>query len=199
MKPPLAVLDVDTQVDFMLPQGSLYVPGAVEIIPNLKRLMEWAREKNVPVISSGDAHPPDDPSFREWPPHCVVGTPGQRRIPETDFGNATVIANRPNAFAPPREWKGQFIVEKQEYDVSTNVNFDRILEALGPRRFIVFGVATDYCVLWSVRSLLKRGVEVSLVTDAVKGIKPEGTKQALEEMTAAGVRKVRTEEVCAGR
>lgn len=194
----LAFLDVDTQVDFMLPHGSLYIPGAVEIIPNLKRLMEWAREKNIPVISSADAHPPDDPSFRDWPPHCVVGTPGQRRIPETDFGNATVVANRPNAFTPPREWKGQFIVEKQEYDVSTNCNFDRILEALGPRHFIVFGVATDYCVLWSARSLVKRGLGVSLVTDAIKGIKPEGERRAIEEMTSLGVRLLTTDKVCGG-
>jgi nicotinamidase-related amidase len=129
----------------------------------------------------------------------VVGTPGQRRIPETDFGDSAVIANRPGAFTPPLEWKGQFIVEKQEYDVSTNVNFDHILEALGPRRFVVFGVATDYCVLWSVRSLVKRGLKVDLVTDAVKGIKPEGTKQALEEMTAAGVRFISTDSVCGRR
>lgn len=196
MSKPLVFLDVDTQVDFMLPHGSLCVPGAVDLIPNLKRLMNCAREQGIPVISSADAHPPDDPSFREWPPHCVVGTPGQRRISETDFGDATVIANRPDAFSPPREWKGQFIVEKQEYDVSTNANFDRILEALGPRRFVVFGVATDYCVLWSVRSLLKRGLEVDLVTDAIKGIKPEGEAQALEEMATAGARFISTDAVC---
>jgi nicotinamidase/pyrazinamidase len=199
MAEPITFLDVDTQMDFMLPHGSLYVPGAVEIIPNLKRLMNWAREQEIPVISSADAHPPGDPSFREWPPHCVVGTPGQRRIPETDFGDAAVIANRPGAFTSPREWKGQFIVEKQEYDVSTNANFDHILEALGPRRFIVFGVATDYCVLWSVRSLVKRDLKVDLVTDAVKGIKSEGEKQALEEMTAAGVRFILTDAVCGRR
>ena len=80
--------DVDTQADFMNPTGSLYVKGAETIVPNLKKLMDFARANNIPVLSSADAHAPDDPSFSEWPPHCVVGTPGQFRIPETSFPSA---------------------------------------------------------------------------------------------------------------
>jgi nicotinamidase/pyrazinamidase len=198
MSEPLVFLDIDTQVDFMLPEGSLYVPGAEEIIPNLQELMTYARQHEIPVISSADAHPPDDPSFSEWPPHCVVGTPGQKRIPQTLFPSPTVIANRAGAFRPPAQWAGQFIVEKQEYDVSTNVNFDAILASLGRRRFIAFGVATDYCVRWSALNLRKRGIPVDLVTDAIKAITEKGEREALEEMTAAGIRPVNTAEVLAG-
>jgi nicotinamidase/pyrazinamidase len=198
MNESLVFLDIDTQVDFMLPQGSLYVPGAEEIIPNLERLMKYAREHEIPVISSADAHPPDDPSFSEWPPHCVVGTPGQKLIPQTLLPSPTVIPNRPDAFRPPARWTGQFIVEKQEYDVSTNVNFDAILSSLGPRRFVAFGVATDYCVRWSVMNLGKRGIPVDLVTDAIKAISEKGEREALKEMAAAGIRRVRAAEVCAG-
>src|SRR5207247_10978287 len=59
MSEPLVFLDVDTQVDFMLPTGSLYVPGAEQIIPHLKKLMNSAREHAIPVLSSADAHAPD--------------------------------------------------------------------------------------------------------------------------------------------
>lgn len=190
-------LDVDTQIDFMLPSGSLYVPGAEAIVPNLKALMDCARGRGIPVISSADAHPPNDPSFAEWPAHCVLGTPGQNRIPETMFPKATVIPNRPGAFLPPREWSGQTIVEKQEYDVSTNLNFKAILASLGPRRWMVFGVATEYCVRSSVLALRKRDLSVDLVVDAIKPITEEGGRKALEEMTNAGVRFVKTAEVCA--
>lgn len=195
MAEPLAFLDVDTQIDFMLPSGKLYVPGAEQIIPNLQRLFTWARERGVPVISSADAHSSDDPSFREWPPHCVVGTPGQQRIPETLFPDATVISNRPGAFVPPAEWSGQFIVEKQEYGVSTNVNFGAMLEALGPRRFVVFGVATEYCVLSSVLALRRRQIPVDVVIDAIKPITVEGGKRAIDEMLSAAARLLKTDQV----
>ena len=197
MDEALVFLDVDTQADFMLPSGSLCVPGAEEIVPNLERLMNHARLHGIPVISSADAHPPDDPSFAQWPPHCVVGTPGQRRIPVTQFPAAKVVPNRRGAFVPPDAgWAGQTIVEKQEYDVSTNVNFPAILESLGRRRWVVFGVATEYCVRSSALALRQRGFPVDLVIDAIKPITEEGGRKALQELVAAGVRQVSTEMVC---
>jgi len=192
----LVFLDVDTQVDFMLPNGKLYVPRAEEIIPNLAELMSWARARGIPVISSADAHAPDDPEFSLWPPHCVVGTPGQRRIPETLCPDAMVVENRPGAFRSPREWVGQIIVEKSRYDLTTNVNFDAILAFLGRPCFVAFGVATEYCVLSAVLALRKRNLLVALVLDAIKPISEGGEKKAIEEMVAAGARLVTTEEVC---
>lgn len=197
MNEPLVFFDVDTQVDFILPTGALYVPGAEQIVPNLKKLMDYARANRIPVLSSADAHPPDDKSFAQWPPHCVVGTPGQFRIPETSFPSSIVVTNRPGRFQPPQEWIGQLIIEKQEYDATTNVNFDAILASLGERRFVVFGVATDYCILGTALGLRKRDRPVDLVTDAIKEIRPEDGSKAIEEMTAAGVRLVKTGAVCA--
>jgi nicotinamidase-related amidase len=192
-------LDVDTQVDFMYPSGALYVPGAEQIVPNLERLMERAREQSVPVISSADAHPPDDPSFAEWPPHCVVGTPGQRRIPATQLPSALVIPNRPGAFRPPLDWTRQVVleIEKQAYSVVTNANFESVLAALGPSRFVVFGVATEYCVKESAVALRALGLPVDLVVDAIRPITEQGGRRAIKEMLAAGVRLVATDEVCA--
>jgi nicotinate phosphoribosyltransferase len=192
-------LDVDTQVDFMSPGGALYVRGAEQIVPNLKRLMEHAGEQSIPVISSADAHPPDDPSFAEWPPHCVVGTPGQRRIPVTQSPSTLLVPNRPGAFRPPSDWTRQVVleIEKQAYSVVTNANFESVLAALGPTRFVVFGVATEYCVKESVLALRGLRLPVDLVVDAIRPITEEGGKRAIEEMLAAGVRLVTTEEACA--
>jgi len=75
--------DVDTQVDFILPEGKLYVLGAETIIPTLARLTDWAARHKVLVVASTDAHQPDDEEFTQYRPHCLVGTPGQRKIPET--------------------------------------------------------------------------------------------------------------------
>jgi nicotinamidase/pyrazinamidase len=193
---PLVFFDVDTQVDFMHPTGRLYVPGAEQIVPNLHRLMKWASENDVPVISTADAHSPDDPEFKIWPPHCVIGTPGQRRIPETLFPASVVIPCRPGAFQPPARWVGQLIVEKPTYSAEDNPNFDGILHALGSRRAGVFGVATEYCVLAVALALRRRGFKVEVVVDAIKPITAEGGRKALEEMAAACVRTVATAEIC---
>jgi len=180
----------------MLPSGKLYVPHAEEIIPNLTRLMSWAREHGIPVISSADTHAPDDPEFALWPPHCVAGTAGQRRIPETLFADATVVENRPGAFRLPKGWVGQVIIEKPVYDFTVNVNSDAILSSLGRPSFVAFGVATEYCVRADVLALRKRSLPVQLVVDAIKPITAEGGRKALEEMVAAGAELVTTAEVC---
>ena len=192
----LFFFDVDTQVDFMCSTGRLYVPRAEQIVPNLQRLMNWARANDVPVISSADAHSPDDAEFKIWPPHCVVGTPGQQRIPETLFPAPVVIPCRPGGFEPPERWTGQFIVEKATYSAQDNPNFDAILHALDSRRAVVFGVATEFCVLASALALCWHGFPVDVVVDAVKPITEEGARKALEEMAAAGVRLVTTANVC---
>ena len=195
---PPVFLDVDTQVDFMRPEGALYVPGAEQIVPNLKRLMIWAQAHRVPVISSADAHAPDDPSFAEWPPHCVVGTPGQSRIPETTLPSSAVVPNRPGSFRGRPETIEQLVLEidKTNYSVTSNANFRAVLDALGASRFVVFGVATEYCVKDSALALRMLGLAVDLVIDAIRAITPEGGQKAIEEMVAAGVRLVTTDEVC---
>jgi nicotinamidase/pyrazinamidase len=196
MNEHLVFFDIDTQIDFMLPEGRLYVPGAEQIVPNLVTLMSYARDHGVPVISSADAHTPDDPEFGIWPPHCVAGTPGQRRIPETMFADAVVVSSRPGAFAASAKWPSQIIIEKAAYDTAANPHFDAVLRALGPRRAVVFGVATEFCVRADVLSLRERGFPVDLVTDAIRPITEEGGRKAIEEMTAAGARLVSTVDVC---
>jgi nicotinamidase/pyrazinamidase len=196
MKEDRVFMDIDTQIDFMGPGGKLYVPHAEEIIPHLVQLMAYACERNIPVLSSADAHIPDDPEFKIWPPHCVIGSRGQRRIQETLLPGAVTVPSQSGPFIPPEKWPPQIIIEKDAYDTEANPQFGAILEALGPRRYIVFGVATEYCVRADVLSLRQRNKPVEVVVDAIKPITEEGGRKAIEEMTAAGVRLVKTSEVC---
>ena len=189
--------DIDTQADFMLPGGALYVPHAEQIIPNLVKLFACARGCGVPIIASADAHSPDDPEFKIWPPHCVTGTPGQKRIPETLLPDAMVVPSRPGAFVPPANWPAQIILEKPTYDTAANPNFDTVLRTLGPRRAAVFGVATEFCVRADALFLRERGFPVDLVIDAIKPITEQGGRKAIQEMTASGVRLVKTADVLA--
>jgi nicotinamidase/pyrazinamidase len=180
----VAFLDVDTQNDFMMPDGRLYVPGAEKLVPRLRRLVAHAAEQGFPVLASLDTHVPDDPEFATFPPHCVKGTEGHAKIAATRFPRSRVIENRPReiAFTP-----GEAIVlEKSIYSLFDNVNADAALRAVGRRHYVVFGVATDYCVRAAVLGLLARDIQVTVVTDAIAGITPAGEAQALAEMKAAG-------------
>lgn len=196
MDTPLAFFDVDTQFDFMDPAGKLYVPHAEDIIPQFVQLMACARERNIPVISSADAHAPDDPEFQIWPPHCVSGTRGQQHIKETSLPGAMTVSMHSGRFVPPEKWPSQIIIEKDVYATAANPNFDTILNALGPRRYIVFGVATEYCVRADVLALRERNKPVELVVDAIKAISEKDGRKALQEMEDAGAEFVTTSDVC---
>jgi nicotinamidase/pyrazinamidase len=195
--------DVDTQVDFMLPGGKLYVPGAEKIIPNLRRLVDAAREGRVLLVSSADAHTPDDEEFQEWPPHCLLGTPGQKKIPETLTEDPHIIPNRPVGPLPADlRGRAQMILEKAKLDVFSNPNAAALVEQLAPREgpaieFAVFGVVTEYCVRLAAGGLLERGRRVAIVTDAVETLDPAAGRRTLQALAARGARLVTTDQALA--
>ena len=187
-------LDVDTQRDFMRKDGALYVPGAERIVPKLRRLFDFARRNGISILSSVDAHAPDDPEFGAFDPHCVKGSEGQKKIAETLIGRPLVLENLPvdrNLVEAVRRYQ-QIIVEKQEIDLFSNPVAQRLLRAL-PARAIVFGVTTEHCVRAAALGLRRRGVSVVLVSDAVRALSPQGERDALLEMQAAGVETVALE------
>src|SRR2546423_7481251 len=103
--------DVDTQRDFLDPDGALYVPGAEGIVGNVAALNHWAAAHGIPVISTVDAHARNDPEFSQYPPHCIAGTPGQRK-PENTLREKRAII--PNLSMDLRtDGIQQFVVEKQ--------------------------------------------------------------------------------------
>ena len=164
--------DVDTQIDFLSPQGKLYVPGAEKIIPNLRRLTKYAADHRMPIVSSTDAHVQNDPEFSQYPPHCLVGTEGQKKVEETLLAEHLIVPNR--LIDLPREIEyPQIVVEKQAFDVFTNPNIDALLKALGKREIVLYGVVTEICVDRAARGLIQRGYRVNLVQDAIQHLNSE--------------------------
>ena len=192
--------NVDTQVDFMLPGGKLYVPGAEELIPNLARLTGLARKDRVFVVSDACVHTPDDPEFHRFPPHCVRGTPGADIIPETIARRFLILPDRREA-SVPRDLSPyqQVILEKQTLDVFDNPHTETVIGRLkeftdADAEFVVFGVVTEYCVRCVAKGLLDRGRRVALVEDAIKTLKTEDGNRALAEMKSLGARMINTRE-----
>ena len=195
----LVFVDVDTQIDFMLPHGNLYVPGAEQIIPNLERVMTFAREHRAPVVSSVDAHSSDDIEFQQFPPHCVKGTMGQEKIPQALLPQQKVLPNELKEFPEGDQFSGfqQWILEKQTFDLFDNVNAAPLFGRLAAAQYIVFGVATEYCVKAAVLGLLRLGRPVWLLVDTVRPIDAARGLGALREMQEAGAKLLTVPEISA--
>ena len=170
--------DVDTQVDFMLPDGKLYVPGAEETVPAMKRLVDAARAAGVVHVASADDHELTDaeistePDFlTTYPPHCLRGTRGARKIPETEQEDPVPLALElvPDFYLEGRE----FLLLKKSFDLFTNPNTERMLDRHGPDEIVVFGVATDVCDDAAIRGFLARGLKVRFAQDAARGLDDE--------------------------
>jgi nicotinamidase/pyrazinamidase len=199
--------EVDAQRDFMLPGGKLYVPGAEKIIPRINRLVEAARQSRVFLISSADAHNPDDPELREWPPHCLKGTSGADLVAEACAPDRLVIPNQQGfGLLESVTAYRQVTLQKNTLDVFDNPNTDtllgRITAAGSPAfdpdpAFAVFGVATEYCVQRTAEGLLRRGHRVAIVTDAVRPIDPDKGRQILANLHSSGARFITVEEALA--
>jgi nicotinamidase/pyrazinamidase len=157
--------DIDTQIDFLYPAGSLYVPGAERIVPLIAELNRAAPF----VISTMCAHSEDDPEFRIYPHHCVVGTVGQKKPA------ATIVEN-------------QFMLEKQQLDCFTNPRPMPLLQELNADRYVVYGVVTEVCVKFAAFGLLKTGKPVEIVSDAVCALNEADARQMFTAFRAAGGR-----------
>ncbi len=159
--------DVDTQLDFLFPSGALYVPGAEEIAPALSELTTFAAKHEITIVSTLDSHTENDPEFRVWKPHCVIGTQGHQKYSRTITQNQTLVA-------------------KHTIDVFASEKLHHVVEQLRAERYFVYGLATDYCVRTAAFGLLRKQVRVEIVTDAIKGINPQHTDAILQEFTGKG-------------
>jgi nicotinamidase/pyrazinamidase len=190
--------DVDTQHDFIDAHGRLPVPGAEGIVPNLRRLTEFAVTHHVPIVASADAHPPDDPEFEEFGPHCVAGTPGQRKVDATSVPGAETLDPDRAAEQLRRLLAGetpQLVIEKTELDVFAVPETTDVLRRIGPEGILVYGVTTEYCVLRAVEGMIERGYSPTVVADAVKAIGEQAGRDALAKMREAGAEMTATEDV----
>jgi nicotinamidase/pyrazinamidase len=192
----LVLWEVDTQTDFMLPGGKLYVPRAEKRIPNMRRLVDAARAEKAFLISSTDQHSPDDAEFKRFPPHCVCGTSGAEIIPELKAAEFIHVKNTNPADVPGAVSRGkQVIIEKQTLDVFDNPATEKLVAQFpGDSEFMVFGVVTEFCVRLAAKGLLDRGRRVAIVTDAIETLDPNEGKKTLDELGSRGAQLITTDD-----
>ena len=190
LNPGDALLIADVQNDF-LPGGALGISGGDEILPVLVTYMRRFEAKGLPIFLTRDWHPPNHTSFHHqggpWPVHCVAASPGSLPPPSFQTPPSAVLIYK------------AIDANQEAYSAFEHTALHRHLEALGVRRLFVGGLATDYCVLHTVKDARTLGYEVCLLTDAIRAVNvhPEDGRQAEAVMQQLGAVPVRVESVAA--
>lgn len=201
-----ALLLVDIQNDFM-PGGSFPVKDGDRILPIINQLMHYPFDM---ILASKDWHPNDHGSFAKthgktpgdeidleglhqilWPVHCVQDTPGAEFHPGFDSSKVQKVF-----------FKG---IDKNIDSYSTffdngrkrSTGLDQHLKERGIKSVYLAGLATDYCVMYSVLDALKLGFDTYVVIDGCRGINlhPDDTKKAIEEMIRSGAHIITSEKL----
>jgi len=177
------LVDIDTQFDFVRLEGALYVRGARELIPIWKKLTDLGQSLRLTMIATVDSHTPDDPEFAQFPPHCVIGTVGQSKVPETLAGYHQFVGRDHHSTI---DFDAQVILEKATIDIFAEPHAETVLGAVQCSTFVIYGVTTEYCVRAAVLGLRRRGLPVHVVSDAIQAAVPAAGERALAEMASAG-------------
>ena len=188
LRPGDALLVADIQNDF-LPGGSLGITEGDEVVPVLLRYLAKFQAQELPIFASRDWHPPHHCSFQEqggqWPVHCLMGSSGAQPPPRFSLPPSTQIIHKATC------------LDKDTYSAFEGTALETSLRAAGVRRLSVGGLATDYCVLNTVKDALARGFSVFLLVDAIRAVnlRPDDGRKAEEEMIRLGARPIRCENL----
>jgi len=199
-----ALIVVDVQKDFC-PGGALAVPDGDAVVPVIRSV----RERFPLVVFTQDWHPPGHKSFASshpgrrpgdvvelhgrpqilWPDHCVQGSPGAAFVEGLPLRPEDPVFRK--GLDPEVDSYSAFFDNRRIHDTG----LDAFLREKGVDHLYVAGLATDYCVRFTVLDALRLGYRVSLVLDACRGVdlRPGDVKAAVEAMRSAGA------EILAGR
>ena len=190
--------DVDTQIDFIESDGKLHVPGADKLKTNFRHLTKLGAEK-ARLCGSVDAHLPNDPEFKDWPEHCVYGTPGQHKVTETLSEAVLFIPSvqlTQNQLLEAADYSGQVIFEKQDINVRTNPNVKPFIELIKPDLVVIYGFVSEICVDNAVKLFASDlHYETVVVSDAIKELDKTKSESCKSNWIELGVKLINTSEV----
>jgi nicotinamidase-related amidase len=189
------LIDIDTQRDFLLADGSACITNHSEVLANIRRVMAWARHEHVPIISTAEVCPNTDGGSRI--DHCIDGTNGQKKIRYTLLSNrASFPADDRNALpADLLRAHKQVILHKRCIDPFEEPRIDRLLSEVQADEFLLIGAGTEEAIKATALGLLHRGKNVRIVVDALGSRNRKEAKLAIRKMKAKGARLVATKNL----
>jgi nicotinamidase/pyrazinamidase len=186
------IVDIDTQRDFLLANGKACIGNHRRVLAHIRRVMAWARSKNVPIISTAEVHPNNNGNGQIN--YCLDGTDGQKKIRYTLFNNRVSFAADGNTDLSRdmlRRYK-QVILHKRCVDPFDEPRIDRLLSEVRANEFIVIGISLEGAVAACALGLLQRGKQVTVVIDAVGSHNKKEAKLALRKMETKGAKLIET-------
>ena len=197
--------NVDTQFDFVSPEGKLYVPGAELLKLNWEKLTQFAKSKSITVVNTADWHYSNSPELsaqpdfiKTFPEHCMANSAGAEYIDETNPENPLVINWEGNTIYTKEIFHSRkyrnIVVRKDAFDVFKGNPFtDNLLKLLSPETVVVYGLTTNVCVNDAVVGLAKRVKRVIVVEDAIKEL--PNIPLPFENWKNLGVKLIKFEEI----
>ncbi|MBC8943800.1 MULTISPECIES: bifunctional nicotinamidase/pyrazinamidase [Xenorhabdus] len=204
-----ALLLIDLQNDFCT-GGTLAVRESEEVIEMANKAIELCQQHNITIIATQDWHPSDHMSFAInsgqpvgelgelngipqiwWPVHCVQGQLG------ADFHPALNQSAIQKIF---HKGENSQIDSYSAFFDNDHKNATRLHSWLSEQhinRLLILGIATDYCVKFTVLDALEHGYETYVIVEGCRGvnIQADDSQRAIEEMSAKGARLTSLSEI----
>jgi len=196
----IGVIVVDMQGDFTTwKNGSLAVEGTDKnFVDKVQKTTQELSAKGYPIFATQDWHPADHVSFYTnhsgkkpfeaikiedrtqvlWPPHCVQDTENAKILIDNSLFLAVVKKGQDKQYDSYSGFQD---------DGGANTEMNEILQKNGIKELIVYGIATDYCVRATAIDAADAGYKVTVIESLSKGVAPDTTAKALEEMKAKGI------------
>ena len=194
------VIVVDMQGDFTTwKNGTLAVNGADEAyVKKVADATALFKNEGFAIYGTQDWHPTNHISFAMnhagkkpfeviqvdgrtqvlWPAHCVQGTDGAKVLLDNDSFQAIVKKGQNPKFDSYSGFQD---------DGGARTEMDAILKAAGIKKLVVYGLATDYCVMATAVDAAANGYKVMVIEGLSKGVAPDTTAKALETMKSKGI------------
>lgn len=191
------LIDVSTQKDFFLAEGSVCIRNHRRVLLNIRRIMAWSRQNHIHIISTCEIYPNNGGNGSSESAYCVDGTEGQEKIPYTLVNSRASFPADGSTDLPRdilRRYR-QVIFYKRCVDPFDEPRIDRLLSEIHASEFIVIGASAEGAVEAMTLGLLHRGKKVSLVTDAIGSHNQREAKMAFSKMKAKGAKLIETKKL----
>jgi len=189
------LIDIDTQKDFFLATGNACIRNHRRVLANIRRVMAWARRKNIPLISIAEVFPNNNGGSEIS--YCLDGTDGQKKIRYTLLRNRASFPADGSTDLPHdllRQYS-QVILHKRCLDPFDEPRIERLLSEVRANEFILVGASAEGAVLATALGLLQRGKNVSVVVDAVGSHNKQEARLAIRKIQTKGARLIETKDI----
>jgi len=196
----IGVIVVDVQGDFTkFKNGSLAVEGTDEAyVKMVQDSTKKLKAAGFPIFATQDWHPANHLSFYAnhpgkkafdviklhgkdqvlWPPHCIQNTPGAEILLDKKLFKATVKKGMDTQYDSYSGFQD---------DGGKKTEMDKLLKKNKIKTLVVYGIATDYCVKATALDAAAAGYKVIFIKNFCRGVAPDTSQKAIEEMKAKGV------------